>query len=86
MIQAVHAPISVTLYFDHRRRRSAPIGVVWEGKSYRIIKIGLHHTYHRGRTLYHVFSVESPTLFFKLVLNTDTLNWNLEEIADDLPN
>ena len=49
-------------------------------------KVGLHHTYRKGKTLYHVFSVDTKVIFLKLVLNTDTLHWRVEEIADDLPN
>jgi hypothetical protein len=86
MIQKIQAPISVHLFFDHRRRQVKPVKVMWDGRTYPITKIGLHHTYRQGRTLHHVFSAESPSLFFKLVLNTDTLHWTLEEIADDMVN
>lgn len=76
----------MTLIFNHQLRKVFPKEVVWEGKTYPITKIGLHHTYRQGRTLYHVFSVASPNLFFRLVLNTETLFWTLKEIADGLPN
>ena len=84
MIQKVRVPVSVVLDFDHRRRVCRPTTIVWEGKDYPILKVGLHHTYREGRTLYHVFSVASKTLFFRLVMNTETLFWTLEEIADGL--
>lgn len=82
MHEKVSAPVSVTLIYNHKLRKVAPKWVVWEGKHYRIKKVGLHHTYKSGTTLYHVFSVESETLFFRLVLDTLTLHWRLEEIAD----
>lgn len=82
MIQKISSPVSVTLAYDHKKRRVFPKVVVWDGKIYRIDKIGLHHTFRTGTTLYHVFSVESPELFFRLVLDTDTLHWVLEEISD----
>lgn len=82
MIQKISVPVSVTLAFDHKKRKVFPKVVFWDGKLYRISKIGLHHTYLQGRTLFHVFSVESPELFFRLVLNTENLHWNLEEISD----
>lgn len=82
MIQRINAPISVNLVFDHKRRLTYPKHILWEGKIYLVTKIGLHHTYRLGRTLFHVFSVETPALFFKLVFNTDTLHWSVEEIAD----
>ena len=82
MIQQVKVPVSVTLKFDHRHRKSFPTKILWEGKEYPIIKLGLHHTYYQGRTLHHIFSVASPTIFFRLNLNTKTLSWTLEEISD----
>lgn len=86
MIEKIDSPVSVTLAYDHTKRRVFPKIVVWDGKVYQIVKIGLHHTYRNGRTLFHVFSVISDTVFFKIVLNTDTLHWRLEEVADDESN
>lgn len=82
MQQKLSVPVSVDLYFDHRRRQSVPALVVWENRRYPIIKIGLHHTYCQGRTLYHVFSAISNSIFFRLVFNTENLSWSLEEISD----
>jgi len=72
--------VSVTLNFDHKEKTVFPTEVTWNHKSYPILKIGLHHTFKRGDTLFHTFSVESETTFFKLVLNTGNLHWKLEEI------
>jgi len=82
MIQKLSVPVSVTLVFDHRRRTAAPTQVVFDGREYRILKVGFHHTYRRGRTLFQVFSVAAETVYFRLVLNTDNLFWTLEEIHD----
>ena len=68
--------------FNHKTLTVVPKAVLWGGKIHTIIKVGLHHIYRRGRTAFHVFSVASPTLFFRLVLDTDKLYWTLEEIAD----
>ena len=59
-----------------------PKKVLFEGNEHLIKKVGFHHCYRDGRTLYHVFSVASDSMFFRLVLNTETLGWMLEEIAD----
>ncbi len=59
-----------------------PTGVKWKNRTYKITKIGLHHTFYEGNTLYHVFSVMTDTLFMRLVLNTENLLWKLEEISD----
>jgi hypothetical protein len=86
MLEKISIPISVSLIFDSAARKVIPKAVVWNGRVYKIVKIGLHHTYRAGRTLFHVFSVASDTLFFRLVLNTETLHWRLEEISDGMPN
>lgn len=82
MIQAIKAPISVTSLFDHRKRSVQPITLTWEGRVYSVSRIGLHHTYWRGRTLYHIFSLQAGNLFFKLSLDTQTLFWQVEQISD----
>ncbi|OGM20028.1 hypothetical protein A2863_02415 [Candidatus Woesebacteria bacterium RIFCSPHIGHO2_01_FULL_38_9b] len=85
MIEKISAPVSVSLSFDSTKRKVIPRWLVWNGRLYPVVKIGLHHTFRQGRTLFHVFSVASKTLFFRLVLNTDNLHWRLEEISDGLP-
>jgi len=85
MIQKIDCPVSVSLAFDHVKRRVYPKWIVWEGKLYAVDKVGFHHTYREGRTLYHVFSVATKTLFFRISLNTETLHWRLQEISDGLP-
>lgn len=82
MIERISVPVSVNLMYDHKLRRVYPKSIYWEGKLYQIVKIGLHHTYRRGTNLFHVFSVASENLFFRLVLNTENLFWTLEEISD----
>lgn len=54
-----------------------PIFVFWQGRKIKIEKVGLHHTFYKGKTLFHTFSVASSDMFFKLVLNTKSLSWRL---------
>lgn len=60
-----------------------PKVVIWKSRDYKITKLGLHHKYHDGKTLYHIFSVVSDTLFLRLKLDTSNLLWTLEQIADN---
>lgn len=82
--QRIAEDVSVSLSFDEKKKKSFPRWVVWNGRLYPVTKIGLHHVYRQGATLYHVFSVIAKTVFMKLVLNTDNLHWQLEEISDGL--
>lgn len=83
MIQKISAPISVRTDYDCRMGKFFPTGITWEGRDYPVTQIGFHHTYRKGRVLYHVFSVSAKTLFFRIELNSEDLTWRLEEIADD---
>lgn len=84
MIEKISIPVSVSLSFDSEKRRVIPRWVIWNGRMYPVSKVGLHHTFREGRVLYHVFSVISNALFFRLVLNTENLHWRLEEISDGM--
>lgn len=75
--------VSVTLMYNHYQHKAVPIEVMWNDKHYPVTEVGLKHSYRDGRTLYHVFSVVSRDRFFKLKLNTEDLNWELEEMNGD---
>jgi len=75
--------ISVSLVFDSKNKTVLPRQLIWNNRLYKIEKVGLHHTFKKGSTLYHVFSVISGTLYFRLTLNTANLNWQMEEIENE---
>lgn len=86
MIQKIDSEVSVRLKYDSKIKKVYPEEIIWNSRVYPIVKLGLHHTFKKGRVLYHVFSVASETLFFRLVLHTETLHWRLEQIADGYTN
>ncbi|OGV93967.1 hypothetical protein A3B57_00960 [Microgenomates group bacterium RIFCSPLOWO2_01_FULL_47_10] len=86
MIQTIDAPISVITAYNHLTSQFIPVKLKWHSREYTIITIGFHHHYRQGRTLFHVFSVATEEMFFRLELDTETLMWRVTEIADDLPN
>jgi len=85
MTQRLSEPVSVELVFNHKTKQVLPRRLFWNGRLYPIERVGLHHTYRTGRALFHVFSLVGGELCFRLVLNTETLFWQLEEISDGLP-
>lgn len=85
MIQKLSAPVSVEMVYDHNSGRVSPRRVLWGKNIYLITKIGLHHVFREGRVLYHVFSVSAKNIYFRLVLNSESLRWKLEEVSDGLP-
>lgn len=81
----VDVPVAVIFAYEPKKSKVSPVRVLWEGREYRITKLGLHHQFRVGRTLHHIFSVVSDDTFFRLNLNTDNLSWRLEEVSDGLP-
>jgi len=84
MLETISEPISVSFTFDSKKKSVKPRALVWGGKLHAVNKVGLHHKFKKGRTLFHVFSVASNTTFFRLILNTDNLHWKVEEISDGI--
>jgi hypothetical protein len=82
MTHKLDIPVSVSLTYDSKSQSVKPRAVVWGNKLYAVTNVGLHHTYQEGATLFHVFSVSTPTIFLRLVLNTKTLHWRLEEVYE----
>lgn len=83
MIQQVRMPVSVNLLYDHKKNRVIPLVLRRDGEVKKITSVDLHHFYRVGKTLFHVFSVFTEGAFFKLVLNTDTLFWEVEGVFCD---
>ncbi len=84
MIEKVKAPTSVYSFYDHKTKICTPVFVFWEGIRHKTKTIGYHHSYRSGKTLYHVYSIESDSMFFRLVCNTENLSWEITEVSDGL--
>lgn len=81
----VDIPVRVIFTSNPKNNKAYPISIAYDGRDYKVTKIGLHHNFRLGRTLYHIFSVVCQDTFFRLSLNTDNLLWRLEEVSDGLP-
>jgi hypothetical protein len=85
-LQRLSEPVSVLLLYDHLTGLVRPWRLRRDGTGHRVLRVGLHHTYRRGRVLIHVYGVVTDTLhYYRLELNTETLQWTVEEISDGLP-
>ena len=82
MEKRIAEPISVSLVFDHKKRRHNIAKILWKNQIHKITKHGLHHTYKKGDTTIHIFSVASDELNFRLLLNGSSLIWTLDRIYD----
>lgn len=78
MNQTINEVVDVVL------ANSTPLSMHWRNRDYKITKVGLRHDFLEGKTLMHVFSVLSGTLFLKLKLDTKHLEWKLLEISEEV--
>jgi len=81
MRESLDEPVSVVWYYHAKTKHLQPHTVSWNGQDYRLGKIDFWHKTRHGDTLIHHFSIADTKgqVYFKLALNTDTLQWTLEE-------
>lgn len=84
MRELIGEKIDVVLLYNRQRSRAVPSIIRWHGRTFKIKKIGFHHTVREGAKLFHIFSVSDGSTFFRLKLDTASLHWQLEEISDGL--
>jgi galactose mutarotase-like enzyme len=78
----VHEPITVTAAFPPRGRVKIT-SFEWQGKTYTVDKVNLSTRANKGEARVWLFSVSTKTAAFKLRLDTDTLQWWMEEFTWD---
>lgn len=84
MSEVINEKVSVVSLYDRNRGKAFPVRVLWQGRSYKIKQIGYHWPVRKGRKLVHIYSVVTENnTSFKLVLDTETLHWILEEVIDE---
>lgn len=84
MPDTIHEPISVITVFNHEKRTVMPKKLFWKQREYIITKIGYHHQVREGRTLFHIFHVTDGNTDFRLLFNTESLHWTLEEVISQI--
>jgi len=82
MVMHLDMPVAANGRFDYKSRTFCFEKIYWEGREYEIKKLGYHHVFRRGRTLFHVYSVAAETIFFRLILDTETLGLRVTEVSD----
>lgn len=87
MSNIINEKISVITTFDPYTGIVFPRKIKWQGRVYKITKIGFHYPMRQGRRLLHYFGVLSENnTSFKLRFDTDNLHWTLEEVIDEFAN
>ena len=81
MRPSLNEPVSVVWYYNARNHHMQPYMLTWNNQDYRHGAIDFWHKTWSGNHQIHHFSISDKDggAYFKLALNTDTLNWVLEE-------
>lgn len=84
MNELINEKISVVTSYDRETGKTHPIRLKWQGRIYRIKHVGIHYPVRLGRKLVHYFAVVTEdNTSFKLKLDTESLQWILEEVIDE---
>jgi hypothetical protein len=78
MAEQIKEPIYVVT--SKTSRNVVPECMIWRGRTYQFLHLGLHHTTFDGDTLIHIFSMCTKEASFQISLNTKTLLWTLVAI------
>ena len=73
---------SVITVYDHTNGKAFPWRIKRGGRVYTVSQIGYHHTREDGRTLHHIFSVTTDSLYLRLDFDTQTLSWLITDSSD----
>ena len=58
-----------------------PVMFKWGGRYYKVDRVNLVHTERKGRNKMYIYSVTDKANAFRLRFYTETLKWELEEMA-----
>jgi hypothetical protein len=81
MLEKINEPIDCIVIYK-KGNIIQPYKVRWRGIDYQINKIGYHHRQKEGRVLFHIFSVATNAMDFRLRHDPENLSWVLEEVSD----
>ncbi|OGG03575.1 hypothetical protein A2W14_03285 [Candidatus Gottesmanbacteria bacterium RBG_16_37_8] len=84
MSEIINEKVSVLSFYDRNKGTALPIKLFWQGRAYKIKQVGYHWPARLGRKLVHNYCVVTENnTSFKLVHDTETLHWTLEEVIDE---
>ena len=87
MLEQINEPIEVIAKFVLLRQgfggqagnKTIPVKFLWQGREILVKKVNLAYSRWEGRIKLHYFAVSDEANYFKLQLNSETLQWTLLE-------
>lgn len=59
MLEKINERVSVVTIYSRTTGQTMPVQMRWQGRDYRIRKLGHHHQTRQGRVWVHIFSVST---------------------------
>ena len=78
----INERVKILSIYDPETGKTIPHRIKWHNVVHRISRVTYYHTERRGRELLHIFHLTDDELDFRVVLNSETLSWTLEEVSD----
>lgn len=78
MFTEVNEIVEVIVVF--KKNVVLPSIVKWGSREYKIKKINMVHKLFEGQALIYCFSVSDDHNFFKLLFDTQSMRWKLEQV------
>lgn len=85
MVEQINQPVSVLYLHNKNKRTMLPVRITWNNRMYTISKVGFHYKTVKSGDVKHFFYVTAGEIYFKISLDTKTLETVLEEAGDGLP-
>ena len=82
MLEQLHEKIDVLAKYNRIGGTVTIYKLKWQNRPYNISKQAYVYKRRDGRNINHVFHVSNANLHFKILFNTETLTWWLEEVSD----
>jgi hypothetical protein len=86
MNESINEKVSVITHYDRNSGQVMPKKMRWQGRDYLLTELTYRYKKREGRNIVHVFHVTDGSMDFKLRLNSENLDWTLEEVTDGTPN
>lgn len=83
MSATIHEKVSVVSVFNHLNGFVMPKKMRWQGRDYVMRQFAYHHRVREGRNIIHIFHVSDGDQDYRLRLDTETLQWTLEEVCGE---
>lgn len=80
-VEYVNEPVEVRV--DFCNRRVLPRAMSWNNRLYAVKSINMIHSARNGASKLFFFSVSDDINYFKLQLDTESLEWRLIEMYSD---